>query len=267
MHTERVNAAVQTDRAAQTELLEQAEQIARDALVAEGEDPGAHLGARSEGEWAVAHYFAAQVPGYVGWQWCVVLAGAPGADGPTVSEVALLPGDGALLAPAWVPWTDRIAQGDLGPGDLLASPPDDPRLVPGHIDTLDVDPIDRDQVGQVFGEIGLGRDRLLSYEGRAQAAQRWYDGEYGPDSPMARSARHTCASCGFYLPLAGALHSAFGVCANEFAADGHVVSAGYGCGAHADTPMPPGGEGSPAYDAYDDGAVEIVQNDAAASVS
>ena len=266
MHTERVNAAVQTDRAAQTELLEQAEQIARDALVAEGEDPGAHLGARSEGEWAVAHYFAAQVPGYVGWQWCVVLAGAPGAR-PTVSEVALLPGDGALLAPAWVPWTDRIAQGDLGPGDLLASPPDDPRLVPGHIDTLDVDPIDRDQVGQVFGEIGLGRDRLLSYEGRAQAAQRWYDGEYGPDSPMARSARHTCASCGFYLPLAGALHGAFGVCANEFAADGHVVSAGYGCGAHADTPMPPGGEGSPAYDAYDDGAVEIVQNDAAASVS
>ena len=32
----------------------------------------------------------------------------------------------------------------------------------------------------------------------------------------------------------------------------------YGCGAHSDTPVPPGGQGSPAYDAYDDGAVEVV---------
>ncbi|MFT3659995.1 MAG: DUF3027 domain-containing protein [Gordonia sp. (in: high G+C Gram-positive bacteria)] len=255
----------QTDLTAEPSLLVQAEQIARDALVAEGEDPGAHLGSQAEGDWAVAHYFAAQVPGYVGWHWCVVLAGAPGSDVPTVSEVALLPGDDALLAPAWVPWSDRIAKGDLGPGDLLATPPDDPRLVPGHVDTLDVDPIDRDQVGQVFGEIGLGRDRLLSYEGRAEAAQRWNDGEYGPDSAMARGARHTCGSCGYYLPLAGALHGSFGVCANEFAADGHVVAAGHGCGAHADTPMPPGGAGSPAFDAYDDGAVEIVKIDAPVS--
>ncbi len=252
LHTRGVSVVAQTD------LLEQAEQFARSVLVSEGEIPGEHLGARAESDSAVAHYFTAQVPGYRGWQWCVVLAGAPGSSEITVSEVVLLPGDGALLAPEWVPWSDRIASGDLGPGDLLASPPDDPRLVPGYIDTLDVDPIDRDQVGQVAGEIGLGRDRLLSYEGRAEAAQRWHDGEYGPDSAMARAARFNCAACGYYLPLAGALHGAFGVCANEYAADGHVVAADYGCGAHADTPMPPGGQGSPAYDAYDDGAVEIV---------
>src|SRR5690606_38183063 len=75
----------------------------------------------------------------------------------------------------------------------------------------------------------------------------------------ARSARHTCGTCGFYLPLAGALHGAFGACANEFSADGHVVSAEYGCGAHSDVPEPAGGQGSPAYDAYDDGALEMVK--------
>ena len=247
--------------AVQTDLLQRAESFAREVLVTDGEHPGAYLGSNTENDFAVAHYFEAELSGYRGWQWCVVLAGSPGSTRLTVSEVVLLPGDGALLSPEWVPWTSRIAAGDLGPGDLLASPPDDPRLVPGQIDTLDVDPIDRDQVGQVFGEIGLGRDRLLSYEGRGEAAQRWNDGDYGPDSAMARAARHSCAACGFYLPLAGALHGAFGVCANEYAADGHVVAADYGCGAHADTPMPPGGQGSPAFDAYDDGAVEIVSRD------
>lgn len=64
--------------------------------------------------------------------------------------------------------------------------------------------------------------------------------------------------CGFYLPLAGSLHRAFGVCGNELAADGHVVDAEYGCGAHSDTSLP-SGAGSPQFDAYDDGAVEMVE--------
>ncbi len=265
LHTKGVIVAVQTD------LLQRAEDFARDVLVTEGEYPGGHLGARIENDFAVAHYFEAQLPGYRGWQWCVVLAGSPGSTALTVSEVVLLPGEGALLAPDWVPWSARVSPGDVGPGDLLAAPPDDPRLVPGQIDTLDVDPIDRDQVGQVDTEIGLGRKRLLSVDGRTEAAQRWYDGDHGPSSEMARSARYECVACGFYLPLAGALRPAFGVCANEYGADGAVVSGEYGCGAHSDTPMPPGGQGSPAFDAYDDGAVEIVtlevpaQSDAAVS--
>ncbi|WP_082399376.1 DUF3027 domain-containing protein [Gordonia phthalatica] len=256
LHTGRVSVAIDSGAPANSALVD-AVDFARDALVADGEVPGEHLGARAEGDYAATHYFAAQVPGYRGWQWCVVVAGAPDSAGLTVSETVLLPGDDALLAPQWVPWVDRVAPGDLGPGDMLAAPEDDPRLVSGQIDTLDVDPVDRDQVGQVAAEIGLGRKRLLSFDGRADAAQRWYDGEYGPASPMARNARHSCGTCGFYLPIAGALHGAFGVCANELAADGRAVSADYGCGAHSDVRVA-GGEGSPAYDAYDDGAVEVV---------
>ncbi len=52
---------------------------------------------------------------------------------------------------------------------------------------------------------------------------------------MATHAPAHCASCAFYLPLAGSLGALFGACGNEFApADGRVVDAGYGCGAHSD---------------------------------
>ncbi len=235
---------------------------ARDALIDDGAQPGAHRGADAEGPWAVAHYFEADLVGYRGWQWCVVLAGAPGSEEITVSEIALLPGTDSLLAPAWVPWNERVVAGDLTPGDVLAAEPDDPRLVPGQVDTGDEfraesESTDPDDVAQAIGELGLGRSRLLSREGRDDAAQRWYDGEFGPTAAMALAANHSCCSCGFYVPLSGALRAGFGVCANEYSADGRVVSAEYGCGAHSDIPAPRGA-GSPAFEAYDDGAVEIV---------
>jgi len=94
--------------------------------------------------------------------------------------------------------------------------------------------------------------------GRSDAAQRWHDGDFGPGSAMARSTRRVCRDCGFYVPLAGALGTLFGVCANELAADGHVVESEYGCGAHSDTPQPPG-TGSPLYDPYDDGVLDVVE--------
>ncbi len=50
----------------------------------------------------------------------------------TVDEVVLLPGVGALLAPAWVPWSARLQAGDLGIGDVLPTAVDDERLMPGY---------------------------------------------------------------------------------------------------------------------------------------
>lgn len=236
---------------AQIDLLRAAVDLARAAIVTDGGEPGDHIEAVVEDDNSVAHYFTADVPGYRGWRWCAVVAAASDDDGPdgvTVSEVVLLPGDGALLAPAWVPWSERLAAGDLGPGDQLAAETDDPRLVPNQVDGGDDEALD--------GEIGLGRKRVLSREGRDDAAQRWYDGEYGPASAMAQAARHNCADCGFYLPLAGALRQAFGVCANEYSADGHVVSAEYGCGAHSDVVARPS-VSTPLFDPYDDGVLEV----------
>ncbi|WP_246229055.1 DUF3027 domain-containing protein [Mycolicibacterium psychrotolerans] len=216
------------------------------------ETVGEYLGAGFEGPASATHRFLAQMPGYRGWQWAVVVAASPGATHATISEVVLVPGPTALLAPKWVPWEERVRAGDLSPGDLLAPPADDPRLVPGYAATGDP------QIDEVAVEVGLGRRQVLSLWGRNDAAQRWHDGEYGPGSAMARATRRMCRDCGFYLPLGGALGVMFGVCANEFAADGHVVDAEYGCGAHSDTPAPHGA-GSPLYDPFDDGVLDLVE--------
>ncbi len=232
-------------------ILADAVDLARRALLElEPSGVGAHLGVIAEDESAATHRFAATLPGYRGWQWAVVVAAPPGAGYATVSESALLPGPEALVAPEFVPWEQRVRPGDLAPGDLLAPPADDPRLVPGYVATGD--PV----VDEVAYEIGLGRTKVLSRQGREEAAERWY-AEHGPDSEMAKAAPATCGSCGFYLPLAGALRAAFGVCGNVMGADGQVVHVAYGCGAHSDTEIPTGG-GSPLYEAYDDAAIELI---------
>lgn len=211
---------------------------------------GEYLGTTFDDSSSATHHFLAVLPGYQGWQWAVVIAGYPGTDHTTISEVVLVPGSGALLAPQWVPWQDRVQAGDLSPGDLLAPPADDPRLVPGYLASGD------DEADEIAGEIGFGRRQVLSEFGRADAAQRWYDGDHGPASAMARSTRRVCRDCGFYIPLSGSLQTVFGVCANELSADGRVVAAEYGCGAHSDTP-PPAPIGSPMYEPFDDGVLDL----------
>jgi hypothetical protein len=76
---------------------------------------------------------------------------------------------------------------------------------------------------------------VLSLDGRADAAERWYDGSGGPRSPMAKAAPAICATCAFYVPLAGSLGRLFGACTNAFSPDdGKVVSLDHGCGAHSE---------------------------------
>ena len=180
----------------------------------------------------VTHSFAAALPGYVGWHWAVTLARVPGEDAVTVDEVVLLPGDRALLSPAWVPWHERLRPGDLSVGDVLPATEDDPRLAPSYL--ADDDSADDPAGSVVAEELGVGRERVMSGEGRAEALARWTAGDFGPRSAMARSAPGPCATCGFWLPVAGSLRLALGACGNEYApADGRIVTADYGCGAHS----------------------------------
>ncbi|MFC5748698.1 DUF3027 domain-containing protein [Actinomadura rugatobispora] len=202
---------------------EAAEETARPTPV------GEHLGLRAEADRVVTHYFTCLDPAYRGWRWAVTVARASRAKLVTVDECVLLPGDDALLAPEWVPWLERLRPGDLGPGDLLPTPSDDVRLAPGYTQVDD----GTDQETQ--WELGLGRPRVLSREGRDETASRWYDGIAGPRAPIAMSAPAQCSTCGFFMSLAGELRQMFGVCANEYAPDdGRVVSADHGCGAHSE---------------------------------
>ncbi len=235
--------------------LHEAVEPAREAAQLEAGDDqvGAHVGAQTEDGGAVTHLFEADLPGYRGWCWAVTVASAGPGTPVTVSEVVLLPGPDALVAPSWLPWTQRLRAGDLGVGDLLPADPDDPRLVPGYL--IDDDP----PVHALSPELGLGRPRVLSREARLELLQRWRDGDHGPDSEMARSAPDQCVSCGFYLPLGGVLAAALGVCGNDLApADGHVVHAEFGCGAHSEIRVDTSPNVPVAELVYDDAELELL---------
>jgi Protein of unknown function (DUF3027) len=211
--------------------------LARAAAVEDAErgTVGEHLGVIAEGERLVTHFFTSLAKGYRGWRWAVTVARAPRSRAVTVDEVVLLPGSDAVLAPPWVPWQDRIAPGDLGPADVLPYRADDPDLAPGYTVT---DEADEDQ--QQLWELGLGRVRVLSLDGRSNAADRWYSGGHGPNAEEALNAAAPCSTCGYFVPVSGALRRAFGVCANEWSpSDGRVVSADHGCGAHSETDVEP----------------------------
>jgi len=78
--------------------------------------------------------FACRLPGYVGWRWTVSTAQPADDLPPTVLEVELLPGEGALVAPPWVPWAERLAE-------YRRTHPDDPE---GPADESDEDDDDAD---------------------------------------------------------------------------------------------------------------------------
>jgi hypothetical protein len=61
--------------------------------------------------------FVSTLSGYPGWHWSVSIAELPGEE-PTVLEAELMPGDGALLAPDWVPWVDRLEEYKLAQAAL-----------------------------------------------------------------------------------------------------------------------------------------------------
>ncbi|MEO9220833.1 MAG: DUF3027 domain-containing protein [Mycobacteriaceae bacterium] len=234
-------------------VLAAAEELARAAAAEVGDGAiGVHLGVHPEPDSdgaAATHRFVAELKGYRGWEWSVVVAAAPDSEHVTVSEVVLLPGTDALTSPVWLPWEGRVRAGDLGAGDLLPPPENDLRLVPGYVAS------DDPAVEALAMEVGLGRRQVMSREGRLDAAQRWRDGEHGAG---AAATSLPCGTCGYYLPLAGSLQAAFGVCGNEMAADGEVVHAEYGCGAHSDTVVAELAATPVSEMAYDDTALEMV---------
>ncbi|MDF2507387.1 MAG: primase [Microbacterium sp.] len=84
------------------------------ALAALGEiTPASSVGPAAgyliEEDGSVSLRFENRLAGYPGWYWTVTVAQVDDED-PTVLELELLPGDGALLAPEWVPWAERLAE-------------------------------------------------------------------------------------------------------------------------------------------------------------
>ena len=69
---------------------------------------GDPAGEVAESDGVVSVLFDCALPGYPGWKWTVSVATVEGLE-PSVLEVELMPSEGALLSPDWVPWSDRLA--------------------------------------------------------------------------------------------------------------------------------------------------------------
>jgi hypothetical protein len=55
-----------------------------------------------------SYIFQSTLRGYIGWFWSVTIY-QPDGEEPTISEVVMMPGADSLVAPNWVPWSERLA--------------------------------------------------------------------------------------------------------------------------------------------------------------
>ena len=137
--------------------------LAREALLEITADAtiGDLVGQSDEGEGVTTLSFAATMPGYPGWHWTVSVAELPD-EAPSVLEVELMPGDGALLAPDWVPWSERLEEYRAAQAAAAAeaSESDDDEADDGELDDDDLDPdaeldehdIDEHDIDDDFGD-------------------------------------------------------------------------------------------------------------------
>jgi len=89
----------------ETQLRDRARLAAVESAPANG--VGEFLAQSEEEENVFTFLFAAKMKGYVGWNWSVSLFAND--EDATISEVTLMPGDDSLIAPNWIPWSERLA--------------------------------------------------------------------------------------------------------------------------------------------------------------
>lgn len=90
--------------------MSQHKDFARSAAVetAPRDGVGAFVELIENGDAVFTYSFESKLKGYRDWRWTVVIF-APDDQAPTVSEVLLMPGENSLVAPDWVPWSERLA--------------------------------------------------------------------------------------------------------------------------------------------------------------
>ncbi|KAM9862971.1 hypothetical protein ACI1US_01109 [Leucobacter sp. BZR 635] len=94
-------------------LLSDAARAQARAALGEIGDPatiGAAAGHEVHDSRTVTLFFESTLPGYPGWRWAAAIARVDEESPVTVLEVEMLPGEGSMLAPEWVPWSERLAQ-------------------------------------------------------------------------------------------------------------------------------------------------------------
>ena len=85
--------------------------LAKSALLAE--TPAAQIGnfieAIHDEDFVTSYLFESNLKGYHGWRWSVTMTQTSAKAEATVSEVLLIAGPESIVAPKWVPWSERLA--------------------------------------------------------------------------------------------------------------------------------------------------------------
>ncbi len=132
--------------------------LARAALgeVTDPADVGELIDVGSPADGVADLRFSCTLGGYTGWAWTVSTAQIAGSE-PTVLEVELLPMEGSLLAPPWVPWTERLAEWRrTHPADADGEYVDDDD--PGDDEDLADEDLEDDDLADADDEVADGID-------------------------------------------------------------------------------------------------------------
>ena len=130
-------------------MLEAHQQLARAALleITPESTIGEPAGTVDEAEGVVSYLFEVAMNGYPGWKWTVTVANI--GEGPaSVLEVEMMPAEGALLAPEWIPWADRMDDyraAQIALGEAAADDSDDDESDDDDADAADDDDDDDDE--------------------------------------------------------------------------------------------------------------------------
>lgn len=86
--------------------------LARAAIeeVTEADSIGAEVGSEVHDAHVLTLFFECRLAGYPDWRWAATLTRVDEESPVTVLEVELLPSDNSVVAPEWVPWSERLAQ-------------------------------------------------------------------------------------------------------------------------------------------------------------
>lgn len=82
--------------------------FALEILKSENLSVGPFIEIVDEGDDTFSYLFKSELKGYVDWRWSVTIYQPEGAE-PTLSEFVLFPGSESLVAPDWIPWSERLA--------------------------------------------------------------------------------------------------------------------------------------------------------------
>ena len=154
-----------------------AEAVARVALaeIAPAGTVGDLIDSTAAEEGVLALNFVSTLSGYPGWHWSVSVADLPG-EQPTVLEAELMPGEGALLSPDWVPWVDRLEDYHVAQAALAAQAGD--ALLDD--DDLDDDDLDDDLEDDLDDDLEDDPDDGIDFESALSPLELPSDGGVSP---------------------------------------------------------------------------------------